>query len=77
MFGEFDVVRLRRGAEAGAFEHWPGAGSGQLQAGAHGAVVMVYEREAGEPQRYEVEFVGPDGLTIALLTLSESDIEAV
>lgn len=59
---EYDVVRL-----LGAIpEH-------QLPAGAIGTVVMVYE----EPHTYEVEFCDVGGITIALVTLNEADLERV
>jgi hypothetical protein len=41
-----------------------------LEAGDIGAIVHVYESGAA----YEVEFVGGDGTTIALTTLSAADI---
>lgn len=59
---EYDVVRVRRPVP----EH-------QLPEGAIGAVVMVYE----DPPGYEVEFCDGDGVTIALVTLSEADLEKV
>lgn len=57
---EYDVVRLRRSLP----EH-------NLAAGAVGAIVMVFD----EPPAYEVEFCDEDGLTIALVTLEEGDLE--
>ena len=57
---EYDVVRLRRPLP----EH-------KLATGAVGAVVMVYH----DPLAYEVEFCDEYGVTLALLTLQEEDIE--
>ena len=59
---EYDVVRLRRALP----EH-------QLPEGSIGAVVMIYR----DPPAYEVEFCDSDGVTIALATLSETDLEKV
>lgn len=59
---EYDVVRLRRAMP----EHG-------LAAGAIGAIVMVYE----SPPAYEVEFTDPEGITLALVTLVETDLEKV
>ncbi|MFM8807826.1 MAG: DUF4926 domain-containing protein [Chthoniobacterales bacterium] len=44
-----------------------------LEAGDIGTVVMVY----GSDEAYEVEFVGYDGHTIALLTLKPDQIRAL
>lgn len=60
MFSEFQVVRLKR----------PMSG---LDAGAVGAVVMVYE---ADPPGYDVEFTDPQGVTLALLTLRDEDLES-
>jgi hypothetical protein len=45
-----------------------------LKAGARGTVVYIYE---GTPAAYEVDFVDDEGITIALLTMQETDIEAI
>ncbi|WP_431237448.1 DUF4926 domain-containing protein [Mycolicibacterium aichiense] len=45
-----------------------------LAVGAHGTVVMVY-RDPGFPPAYEVEFADEDGVTRALVTLKEGDVE--
>ena len=47
-----------------------------LRVGMTGTIVMVYPKEMYPdlPQSYEVEFSDNDGITIALLTLLESDI---
>jgi hypothetical protein len=55
-FNEYDVVRLTSPLP----EHG-------LDAGARGAILMVFEEQ--QPTEYEVEFLNPDGETIALLTL--------
>ncbi len=60
-FDEYDVVRLRR----------PVAES-SIPVGAAGTVVMVYEGG----KAYEVEFCDPHGVTLALLTRQEEDLEA-
>ena len=60
MFAEYDLVRLRR----------PKA---SLPVGAIGTIVMFYEW----PRRgYEVEFTDSFGVTLALLTLYDDDLEA-
>lgn len=58
----YDVVRLRTAA--------PEYG---LAAGAIGAVVMVHEKPPG----YEVEFCDAEGVTLALLTLRDDELEVV
>jgi hypothetical protein len=45
-----------------------------LNAGAIGAVVMVYE---SDPPGYDVEFTDARGVTLALLTLRDEDLEVV
>ena len=57
---EYDVVLLRRGLP-----------QFQLAAGAVGTVVLVYE----DPPAYEVEFCDAEGITLALVTLREDDLE--
>ena len=64
MFQELEVVRLKRDQ--------PSSG---LAVGAVGTVVMVYDE--ADPPEYEVEFVDNDGRTLALLTLSEEELEQV
>ena len=64
MFAEYQVVRLSR--------DMPEEG---LKAGARGAVLMVHPRRPDSPREYEVEFVGEDGSTLALLTLAEDQLE--
>ena len=59
-FEEHDVIRLRR----------PVPGS-PIPVGAMGAIVMVYDGG----KAYEVEFCDDGGVTLALLTLQEADIE--
>lgn len=61
-FREYDVVRLRTAL--------PSHG---LQEGAIGAIVMVYR----DPPGYEVEFVDAAGMTVALVTLRDSELEEV
>ena len=59
MFQEYDVVELVESL------------SDSLKSGTRGAVVMVYP---GDPAEYEVEFVGLDGRTIEVRTVSEDKI---
>jgi hypothetical protein len=65
---EYDVVRLVRALP----EH-------NLLAGSTGAVVMDYtEHSNGDlPPAYEVEFTDSDGVTQALITVAEDDLEVV
>ena len=59
MFSEYEVVNLKR----------PQSG---LSAGAIGAIVMVYD---SVPLAYEAEFTDPRGMTVAVLTLRDDDLE--
>ena len=59
MFSEFEVVKLKR----------PLSG---LEAGAGGTILMVYD---SVPPGYTVEFADQDGVTLALLTLRDDDLE--
>lgn len=59
---EHDVVRLRRHVQ-----------DADVEVGSIGAIVVVYEAGAA----YEVEFCDADGVTRALLTLLDADIEKV
>jgi hypothetical protein len=65
---EYDVVRLLRDLP----EH-------NLSAGSTGAVVMDYTKHSDgtRPPAYEVEFVDSEGLTQALVTIAEEDLEVV
>jgi|tagenome__1003787_1003787.scaffolds.fasta_scaffold17771611_1 hypothetical protein len=65
---EYDVVRLIRDLP----EH-------NLSAGSTGAVVMDYSKHSDEklPPAYEVEFVDSEGVTEALVTVAEDDLEVV
>ena len=63
MFSEYDVVKLKRAHAAQG-----------LEAGAVGAIVMAYD---SLPPGYEVEFTDSRGVTIALLTLHDDDLELV
>ncbi|OYN77148.1 DUF4926 domain-containing protein [Mycolicibacterium sphagni] len=60
---EYDVVRLLRSLP-----------QYDLSVGAQGTVVMVY-RDQGLPPAYEVEFADDDGVTQALVTLKDDDVE--
>jgi hypothetical protein len=50
-----------------------------IQEGMVGVVVMVYpiRLSPGLPQAYEVEFADEHGVTLALVTLTDVDIESV
>lgn len=48
----------------------------KLKKGDKGTVVFVYESASGRSRAYEVEFVAPNGRTIAVLTLMSDDIRA-
>ena len=61
MFSEYEMVRLKR----------PQSG---LESGAVGTIVMAYD--SVQPG-YEVEFADATGVTIALLTLYDDDLEAM
>jgi Domain of unknown function (DUF4926) len=65
---EYDVVQLLRPLP----EH-------NLPAGARSAVVLDSTKYSDEnhPPEYQVEFVGPDGFTQALVTIAEDDFEVV
>ena len=65
---EYDVVRLLRALP----EH-------NLAAGAVGAVVMDYSKypDGDRAPAYEVEFTNSDGVTQALVTVAEDDLEVV
>jgi hypothetical protein len=63
MFQEYQKVRLKK--------DMPGE---NLSAGAKGVVLIVYEAP-DLPRAYEVEFLDQDGGTLALLTLTDDDIE--
>jgi hypothetical protein len=65
---EYDVVRLLRALP----EH-------NLPAGSIGAVVIDYTELSKRdlPPAYEVEFTDSDGVTQALVTVSEDDLEVV
>ncbi len=66
MFKDNQVVKLKRDLPS---EH--------LELGTVEVIVMVYPADLspGLPQSYEVEFAGKDGITLALVTLTDSDIE--
>jgi hypothetical protein len=61
MFTEYQVVKLKRQ-------------QANLPAGALGAILMVYD---SVPRGYDVEFTDCNGVTLALLTLRDDDLEAV
>ncbi|MEJ1961001.1 MAG: DUF4926 domain-containing protein [Gammaproteobacteria bacterium] len=59
---EYDVVRLRRPLT----EH-------ALPAGTAGTVVLVYDNPPG----YEVEFTDKNGVTLALISVRQSDADGL
>ena len=61
MFSEYELVRLQK-TQAG------------VDAGTVGTVVMVY---ASDPPGYEVEFADSNGVTTALLTLFDGDLDSI
>jgi hypothetical protein len=65
---EYDVVRLLRPLP----EH-------NLPAGSEGTVVMDHSKYSNKdlPPAYEVEFMDTDGVTQAVVTLYEDDLEVV
>jgi hypothetical protein len=65
---ELDIVRLLRPLP----EH-------DLPAGAEGTVVMDYTQYPPKdlPRAYEVEFADADGVTQALVTIREEDLEVI
>ncbi len=65
MLNEYDVVRLKRDMP-----------SVNLTAGAIGTILMIYPRLSGPPA-YEVEFTDGGITTLALLTVTEDEIEKV
>ncbi len=60
MFPQYSIVRSKRKL------------SDIIETGARGTILMVYQ---GEPNKYEVEFVTKDLQFMALLTISEDDLE--
>ena len=67
MFVENQIVSLQYDKEAE-----------NLMAGMVGTIVMVYPKKMYPdlPQAYEVEFADEDGITLALITLLETDLAA-
>ncbi|WP_369806119.1 DUF4926 domain-containing protein [Mycobacterium sp. E3251] len=63
---EFDVVQLLRPLA----DH-------DLPAGARGTVVVDYTKHSNDRPAYEVEFTDADGVTQALVTLAEDDVQVV
>ncbi|MEE3751452.1 DUF4926 domain-containing protein [Mycobacterium intracellulare] len=65
---EYDVIKLLRPLP----EH-------NLPVGSRGTVVMDYTTDSDSklPPAYEVEFSDADGITQALVTLTEDDLEVV
>lgn len=62
IFAELDVVQLQKAH--------PECG---LATGAKGTVVMVH----AQGEAYEVEFLSPNGFTLAVLTLPAAEVAAV
>jgi hypothetical protein len=74
-----DIVKAkRRLTEMGAV-----TGEQMVEAGTTGTILMVYDERVGdkpkpgEPLDFEVEFTDDDSNTIAIMTVSEEDLELV
>jgi hypothetical protein len=65
MIKEYDVIKLRKSLPAN-----------NLKVGAEGTVLIVYN-EPGLPRAYEVEFLSNDGKSLAVITLTDDDVEKV
>jgi len=63
MFQEYDVVRLKKPKS-----------SLNITVSDKGTILMVFD-EPNLPRAYEVEFVDEEGHTIALVTVSDDEIE--
>lgn len=63
MFQEYDVVRLKKARPLV-----------NVNISDKGTVLMVFN-EPNLPRAYEVEFVNEEGLTIALITVFDDEIE--
>lgn len=63
MFQEYDVVKLRKPKS-----------SLSITMSDKGTILMVFN-EPNLPKAYEVEFVDEEGNTIAIITVSEDEIE--
>jgi hypothetical protein len=63
MLREYDVVRLRTPIS-----------SKNLSTRNKGTILIVYD-EPGLPKAYEIEFLDEEGQTIAILTLTEDEVE--
>ena len=63
MFQEYEVVQLKKDIR-----------SKNLFVGTKGTVLMVYD-EPTLPLAYEVEFIDDQGITLAVLTVTDEDIE--
>jgi hypothetical protein len=61
MFDEYDVVKLRYDRP-----------KDRLSAGMEGTILMIHH---ASPAAYEVEFCDSAGYTLALLTLTDADLE--
>jgi hypothetical protein len=65
MFQEYEVVQLKRDIR-----------SEGLSAGVRGTVLLIYD-DPTLPLAYEVEFADDEGTTLAVLTVTDEDIESI
>lgn len=65
MFKEYDVIRLKEPIS-----------SQNVSVGDEGTILMIFD-EPNLPKAYEVEFVDKEGLTIALVTVADDEIEPI
>jgi hypothetical protein len=63
MFQEYDVIRLKKPIS-----------SQNVSVGDKGTILMIFD-EPNLPKAYEVEFLDEEGHTIALVTVTDDEIE--
>jgi hypothetical protein len=63
MLHEYDVVRLKKSIP-----------SKKLTAQNKGTILIVYEKP-GLPKAYEIEFLDEEGQTVAIVTLTDDEVE--
>jgi hypothetical protein len=65
MFKEYDVIRLKEPIS-----------SQNVSVGDEETILMIFD-EPNLPKAYEVEFVDKEGLTIAIVTVADDEIEPI
>jgi hypothetical protein len=65
MFQEYDVIRLKKPIS-----------SQNVSVGDKGTILMIFY-ELNLPKAYEVEFVDEEGHTIAMVTVTDDEIESI